>query len=156
MRDRLQGFSARANKMVKALAMADSWWAKHWREVSNGRPGGRTDDERHWPGTGLVHARAMALEVSEMSDLVEVAREGLNECKELDLQLSPAQELIAAMADEIERLQKDVENLDGSLRNVRQATLDDLREWGGGKTIYDERTFRDHIDEYEKDRNGPE
>ena len=98
----------------------------------------------------------MALEVSEMSDLVEVAREGLNECKELDLQLSPAQELIAAMADEIERLQKDGENLDGSLRNVRQATLDDLREWGGGKTIYDERTFRDHIDEYEKDRNGPE
>ena len=91
-----------------------------------------------------------------MSDLVEVAREGLKQCQELDIQYSPAQELIAAMADEIERLQREAMAHRVDVESIKQTVLDDLREFG--KQASEERrwgslwSFNDFLDAYEKDR----
>lgn len=84
-----------------------------------------------------------------MSDLVEVAREGLKQCQELDIQYSPAQELIAAMADEIERLQREAMAHRVDVESIKQSVLDDLREW-----VCTERFEMLHrtLDDYEKDR----
>ena len=74
------------------------------------RPGGRTDDEQHWPLT----------EEKRMGDLVKRARKGRSANE------FPSEELVHEMADEIERLRKGYLKPRSDVGWITKNVLDDV------------------------------
>ena len=79
----------------------------------SGRPGGRTYDERLWPtGTTDGYIESLHAEIERLQKWLD----------EWDIYSE-------VMERDLANAKKDVENLEGSLKNVRYAVIEDMREW---------------------------